>query len=314
MDSHKYASLDTGGGLSPKAHRAMARPRLLIWRHVRKLLEMKNLLTANVLFLLVNLFFLVMQCRQGLWPVETYFQPTMSDNDRVILMRTVRDFSQILDQNNITYFMYGGTLIGSYRHHGPIPWDDDVDFIVNGTQKDKLRQVLDSLRPQYDVYVPTGVSTVAGPQWKFYGNALSRIIHAPFKWPYIDIFFFAENSTHLWDDHPHFSKSYRYDKKDVFPLVRRPFGELMLPGPCETHKVLQQNYNIALCRSKQFNHAMELPMFSFQTKDVICERLKNYFPFVYRSYMEGSVNETLMLGEWTLNTITLPSKCKGQEQ
>lgn len=34
----------------------------------------------------------------------------------------------ICDRHNIDYFMVYGSLIGTVRHGGPIPWDDDVDI------------------------------------------------------------------------------------------------------------------------------------------------------------------------------------------
>lgn len=54
------------------------------------------------------------------------------------------EFDRVCRKHNIVYIASGGTMLGTVRHHGYIPWDDDVDLMMMRDQYDKLCEVAPS--------------------------------------------------------------------------------------------------------------------------------------------------------------------------
>lgn len=48
----------------------------------------------------------------------------------------------ILDDFNINHFLISGTLLGYIRHNDFIPWDDDIDLLIDENILDKLPQII----------------------------------------------------------------------------------------------------------------------------------------------------------------------------
>jgi lipopolysaccharide cholinephosphotransferase len=54
------------------------------------------------------------------------------------LLQQLAIVDEICRENNLSYWLDGGTLIGALRHGQPIPWDDDMDICVPKEDFDKL--------------------------------------------------------------------------------------------------------------------------------------------------------------------------------
>lgn len=47
-----------------------------------------------------------------------------------LLLNLLKALKEYFDKHNLEFYLTGGTLLGAIRHHGFIPWDDDIDVIV----------------------------------------------------------------------------------------------------------------------------------------------------------------------------------------
>ena len=66
------------------------------------------------------------------------------DEYKKVLLDVLIQVDKICEEHQLKYAIAYGTLLGAVRHHGYIPWDDDVDIIMPRDDYDKLAHILNT--------------------------------------------------------------------------------------------------------------------------------------------------------------------------
>lgn len=60
---------------------------------------------------------------------------------QLVLLGIVKDIDELCKKNGIEYYLLGGSALGAIRHNGFIPWDDDLDIIMDHKHYEKFLSV-----------------------------------------------------------------------------------------------------------------------------------------------------------------------------
>lgn len=58
-----------------------------------------------------------------------------------VILIIIKDIDDLCRKNGIEYYLFGGSAIGAIRHKGFIPWDDDLDIIMDNANYTKFVKV-----------------------------------------------------------------------------------------------------------------------------------------------------------------------------
>ena len=88
-------------------------------------------------------------------------------------LEVLGEIDRICRKHHITYFAEWGTLLGTVRHRGFIPWDDDMDIAMKRMDYEKFRKVLaDEL--------PKGYAVLNYEEEEDYWDVMTRVVNADF--------------------------------------------------------------------------------------------------------------------------------------
>lgn len=113
------------------------------------------------------------------------------------------DLDTVCRNNGIHLFLVGGSLLGAVRHHGFIPWDDDMDLGLVREEYEKLKKIFDEkLGDKYELRSPNYVRANGNRFMQVYkkGTYMQRVGETNPLCPnmiYIDIFPYDYVPEHL---------------------------------------------------------------------------------------------------------------------
>lgn len=101
-------------------------------------------------------------------------------------------FHNLCRENNLIYYVLGGTAIGCARHDGFIPWDDDIDVGMPREDYEKLKLICEKTsHPKYVVEYFGKAKDFTYPFGKIYDKTTTLIENNKYKTKrgiFIDIF------------------------------------------------------------------------------------------------------------------------------
>jgi len=164
------------------------------------------------------------------YPIRKTPEPVI--NDLYDIMYT---FDKLCIENKVEYFACAGTLLGAVRHNKIIPWDDDLDVILDITERDRLTTLI------FPELIKRGFKIERGNITNNY-----RVLKNNTSYPFMDVFFYKDYGKYIIPYSMYYGLIYPKEvylkKKMIYPIKRYNLGNIQIQGPNNATKYLKQIY------------------------------------------------------------------------
>lgn len=199
---------------------------------------------------------------------------------------------------NATWSLYAGGSIGGALHGGPIPWDDDVDIIIDFDKKEAFMEAMQGITAgPYRLKCMQGYNAV-----KCYIPGIHLQTTREWEWPFVDIFFFESvpATGKMLEKGRRKLFIYRHTSllQDYFPQRQYHYGGLLLPGPDVAG--VSRRYKLDRCFTPWWYHRHESLTVA---AELCCCDLRRKFPFVHR--VESVVEKNMIIEILVIDDIPI---------
>ena len=116
-------------------------------------------------------------------------QPAIKDIQNRLL-EMLKFFHEYCVEHGLKYYLIGGSMLGAARHHGFIPWDDDIDIGLPRYDFDRLSAMFEN-KGRFILETPHTPENLCYPFSKLYDSTTTLVDnkrHKQVRGLYIDIF------------------------------------------------------------------------------------------------------------------------------
>ena len=219
------------------------------------------------------------------------------------LLETLSAFACFCDEHNLKWFAAYGTVIGAVRHHGFIPWDDDIDVHMFCKDYDRMLELRNN--------VPSGYRIEDIGDYGYTAKFVK----------------FMDNNSSIWEfkQIPYMLGAY----VDVFPLDDCPDNTSTILEVKKDFDVYYENYFDSLSKwsytdilslllyahPRQAFHAAKAKMFKVKKRELYYEKMMDSYKRLTSfegqnkcistgSFMNN--NSFIMKKKWFAETVDMP--------